>query len=80
MKLKLDENLGQRGQSILEAAGHDVSTVPHQQLGGANDDDLMEQCRRDGRGLVSLDLEHLSRTRNRMITMRFLPITDFKNN
>jgi predicted nuclease of predicted toxin-antitoxin system len=57
MRLKLDENLGRRGQSILEADGHDVSTVPHQQLSGSSDAELIEQCRREGRGLVSLDLD-----------------------
>ena len=27
MKVNLDENLGQRGQEMLRAGGHDVSTV-----------------------------------------------------
>jgi predicted nuclease of predicted toxin-antitoxin system len=57
MRLKLDENLGKSGQTILEAAGHDVSTVALQQLGGATDDELIEACRRENRGLVSFDLD-----------------------
>jgi hypothetical protein len=32
MKLKLDENLGLRGRDLLTAAGHDVCTVPQQEL------------------------------------------------
>jgi predicted nuclease of predicted toxin-antitoxin system len=57
MRLKLDENLGNRGQSILQAAGHDVSTVFRQQLSGATDEELIEKCRTENRGLVSLDLD-----------------------
>jgi len=57
MRLKLDENLGRRGQSILEVAGHDISTVAHQRLGGASDEELIDQCRREQRALVSLDLD-----------------------
>jgi len=32
MKLKLDENLGTRAAELLREAGHDLSTVPEQNL------------------------------------------------
>jgi hypothetical protein len=35
MKIKLDENLGVLGKSVLEAGGHDVLTVADQQMMGA---------------------------------------------
>lgn len=38
MKVKLDENLGLLGKSLLEADGHDVMTVAEQQLSGAEDE------------------------------------------
>lgn len=57
MKLKLDENLGARGYEILSRADHDVSTVANQSLGQAEDKELIEICRREQRGLVSLDLD-----------------------
>ena len=57
MKLKLDENLGQRGRKILSAAGHDVETVANQSLESAEDSKLIERCRREKRALVSLDLD-----------------------
>lgn len=57
MKLKLDENLGRRGQEILKAAGHDVSTVAKQHLQGSADRDLIERCRIEERCLVTLDLD-----------------------
>jgi predicted nuclease of predicted toxin-antitoxin system len=57
MKLKLDENLGQRGRDILSAAGHDMATVASQSLEKAEDAKLIECCRREKRAMVSLDLD-----------------------
>lgn len=55
MKFKLDENLGEMGRSLLEAAGHDVMTVAEQRLSGTDDDRLYAVCRDEGRVLITLD-------------------------
>ncbi|MCC6473616.1 MAG: DUF5615 family PIN-like protein [Burkholderiales bacterium] len=57
MRLKLDENLGNDALAVLEAAGHDVRTVPQQHLQAAFDEALIEQCKREERALVTLDLD-----------------------
>jgi len=57
MKLKLDENLGSRGADLLQQAGHDVATVPQQDLCSASDQTLIEVCSREGRCLVTLDID-----------------------
>jgi len=57
MKLKLDENLGLRGRDLLAAAGHDVCTVPEQNLCSATDEQVAARSRLDGRGIVTLDLD-----------------------
>ncbi len=57
MRLKLDENLGRLIAQTFREAGHDVSTVQDQGLGGIQDEALYERCRQDRRCLVSLDLD-----------------------
>ncbi len=66
MKLKLDENLGQRGRRIVQKAGHDVATVSSQGLSGARDEQLIQHCAAEERALVSLDLDFAN-------PLRFLP-------
>src|ERR671916_742637 len=55
MKLKLDENLGLLGKSLLEGSGHDVMTIVEQHMSGAEDERIYEHCANEGRALVTLD-------------------------
>lgn len=56
MKFKLDENLPVSAASVLAAAGHDVDTVPGEQLVGRPDQDVVAASAAAGRVLVSLDV------------------------
>lgn len=57
MLCKLDENLPVQAAHILQEAGHDVSTVLSQGMGGATDAEVIEAVTREGRVLVTLDLD-----------------------
>jgi predicted nuclease of predicted toxin-antitoxin system len=66
MKVKLDENLGTLGKSLLAAEGHDVATVAEQRMSGAEDASIYAACQAEGRVPVSLD-------RDFAYTLRFPP-------
>ena len=56
MKLKLDENLGQKAIKQFHQAGFDVITVAEQDMRGSSDEALIEVCRSEQRCLVTLDM------------------------
>lgn len=57
MKLKLDENLGHHCAALLRTAGHDVATVPEEDLCAGADKTVIAACRAEERCLVTLDLD-----------------------
>ena len=56
-RLKLDENLPSRAALVLRQAGHDVSTVLDEGLGGASDATLAKACADEDLVLLTLDLD-----------------------
>jgi predicted nuclease of predicted toxin-antitoxin system len=57
MKFKLDENIGQLGKAILVEAGHEVCTIPEQNLQSAPDPTVIAVCQAEQRCLVTLALD-----------------------
>ena len=57
MRIKIDENLAATHARILAEAGHDVSDVHVESLGGATDDLLWARVCAEGRFLVTLDTD-----------------------
>lgn len=57
MRFKLDENLPMEVADLLRVAGHAADTVGEERLGGARDPDVAALCLREGRALITLDLD-----------------------
>jgi len=64
VNIKLDENIGSRGSTLLAERGHDVATVRDQGLSGSPDETVFQVCAAEGlrfppeesAGIVILDL------------------------
>ncbi len=57
MRFKVDENLNDDVAEALRTGGHDAQTVFGEGLRGRPDPDIAEAARREGRALVTLDLD-----------------------
>lgn len=57
MKLKLDENLPHSLVRLLSQLGHDVETVPLEELAGKDDDEVWTATQAAGRFLITQDLD-----------------------
>ncbi|MFZ1133074.1 MAG: DUF5615 family PIN-like protein [Terriglobales bacterium] len=57
MKAKLDENLPLQIAFRLRELGHDVHTTQQENLSGCNDSELWANAQRDGRTLITQDLD-----------------------
>ena len=57
MKFKVDENLPIEIAALLRAANHHAVTVSEERLAGEQDPRIFETCLREGRALVTLDLD-----------------------
>lgn len=57
MKFKLDENFGVRTRGLFLAGGFDVETVAEEGLSGGADETIFAACSREGRCLITLDLD-----------------------
>ena len=55
MKVKIDENLSGTHARIIADAGHEVTDVHEEGLGGASDDEVWARICADGKLLVTLD-------------------------
>lgn len=57
MKFKIDENLPAEAAESLAAAGHDAMTIHDQRMVGQPDPIVVGVCQKEGRALVTLDLD-----------------------
>ena len=56
-KFKVDENLPTEVAELLASAGHDAVTVGDQRMAGQPDSSVAFVCQREGRAVVTLDLD-----------------------
>jgi len=61
MRVKLDENLPTRLLVALRQRGHDVQTVPEENLTGHPDSDVWAAAQQEGRFLITQDLDFSDR-------------------
>jgi predicted nuclease of predicted toxin-antitoxin system len=54
---KVDENLPTEAAELLRIAGHDAVTVGDQRMAGQPDTNVALVCQREGRAVVTLDLD-----------------------
>jgi hypothetical protein len=57
VRIKLDENLPHRLVPLLTELGHDVDTVPDEQLAGQDDGVVWEAAQSHGRFFITQDLD-----------------------
>jgi predicted nuclease of predicted toxin-antitoxin system len=57
LTFKFDENLPTEAAALFVEAGYDALTVPDRQMGGQPDPEIAAACQREGRTVVTLDLD-----------------------
>jgi predicted nuclease of predicted toxin-antitoxin system len=57
MRGKIDENMPTEAAGLLRQAGWECETVYDEALGGAEDPQLIDRCRVEGRVLFTIDLD-----------------------
>lgn len=57
MKVKLDENIPAEVGDLFARQGHDAHTVAHESLTGSDDPTVLAAAQREGRVLITQDLD-----------------------
>jgi len=57
VQFKVDENLHEEIAALLRLQGHDAQTLNEQKMQGYPDTDIAHVCRREGRAIITLDMD-----------------------